>query len=131
MTTPMVNYVFPVPPMPKPRMVRSDKWKKRLVVERYYAWCNHLKLLARQNKFTLGSCIVISYKMQMPESWSKKKKKEMLGKPHQQTPDLDNLNKATLDALAPAGDQYIYEIHSNKIWAEQGAIEIMNLGVLP
>jgi Holliday junction resolvase RusA-like endonuclease len=35
----------------------------------------------------------------MPESWSKKKKERMNLKPHQQTPDADNLFKAFTDTL--------------------------------
>ena len=36
---------------------------------------------------------------QMPKSYSKKKKDELRGRPHQQKPDRDNIDKAYLDML--------------------------------
>lgn len=35
----------------------------------------------------------------VPKSWSKKKKAEHIGKPHQAKPDRDNIDKGVLDAL--------------------------------
>ena len=57
----------------------------------------------------------------MAKSWSKKKKKAMLGKPHQQIPDLDNYLKAFLDALCK-NDSFVHEVHAKKLWANKGAI---------
>ena len=52
----------------------------------------------------------------MPESWSNNKKIYNLGKPHQQTPDLDNLIKAFLDALS-AQDNFVHTIIAQKFWS--------------
>jgi Holliday junction resolvase RusA-like endonuclease len=49
----------------------------------------------------------------------------MLGQPHQQRPDIDNLAKGVMDALA-SEDSYIYELHATKVWGEEGKIEIWN-----
>lgn len=49
----------------------------------------------------------------------------MRGKPHQETPDLDNLLKAVNDALLEQ-DKIIYQICATKLWADIGEIVIMN-----
>jgi len=59
----------------------------------------------------------------MPKSWSKKKKAEMLGQPHQQKPDIDNLLKALMDAVLPE-DSHIYDIRATKYWGNVGGIDI-------
>jgi Holliday junction resolvase RusA-like endonuclease len=57
----------------------------------------------------------------MPKSWSKKKREQMHGKPHQQKPDVDNFAKAVLDALFE-DDSHIHDIRVSKIWGHTGAI---------
>ena len=63
----------------------------------------------------------------IPASWSKKKRNDMLRRPHCQKPDLDNLAKAVLDGLLPViGDDcrvWQFEV-LRKIWAETGGIWI-------
>jgi Holliday junction resolvase RusA-like endonuclease len=62
----------------------------------------------------------------MPNSWSKKKKAEFNGKPHQQKPDLDNLIKAFKDALCE-DDSYVHTYERmRKIWGEEDYILIHN-----
>jgi len=56
-----------------------------------------------------------------PQSWSGKKRREHLHRPHTQRPDLDNCAKAVLDALnriAWADDGQVAEIHVRKVWGE-------------
>lgn len=60
----------------------------------------------------------------MPPSWSKKKRRDYHYFPHQQTPDIDNLVKAFLDAVM-AEDKEVWDIRATKIWADQGGIIIM------
>jgi Holliday junction resolvase RusA-like endonuclease len=43
--------------------------------------------------------VSMQFDIPMPKSWSKKKRAEMLNKPHTQKPDLDNLLKLVEDAL--------------------------------
>lgn len=57
----------------------------------------------------------------MPPSWSEKKKLAMDGKPHQQTPDIDNLTKGYFDALYEQ-DCVIWKITAQKVWARDGFI---------
>jgi Holliday junction resolvase RusA-like endonuclease len=59
----------------------------------------------------------------MPSSWSKKKRQAMAGKPHQQKPDKDNLEKALMDAIY-ADDSHIWDSRVTKLWGEEGQIII-------
>jgi Holliday junction resolvase RusA-like endonuclease len=71
----------------------------------------------------VNGAVVIFY-IPMPKSWSKRKKAQMIGKGHQQKPDVDNLLKAVMDATLKE-DCHIYDIHPKKFWAEQGRIQII------
>lgn len=89
----MKQQIYYINPVPKPRMTQRDAWKKRPVVVKYHAFCDEM----RANHFTLPeSGAHLTFVIPMPKSWSKKKRIEMNGKPHQQRPDVDNLIKAAL-----------------------------------
>jgi len=66
--------------------------------------------------------------MPMPKSWNKKKKREMLGQFHTQTPDMDNLIKAVKDCLT--GHAYADDCHvasysyARMEWSEKGRIVV-------
>jgi len=62
----------------------------------------------------------------MPKSWSKKKKAEMINKPHKQKPDIDNLLKGLMDALLEE-DSHVHTVFARKIWAEEGSIVFCSL----
>lgn len=112
--------LYPITPIPKPRMTRADKWKKRPAVLRYWAFKDECIL----NKITLQSeGASVTFIMPMPKSWSVKKSLTFLGKPHTQKPDLDNLLKALQDALFD-DDSGIHSITIKKIWGDTGAIII-------
>lgn len=68
-------------------------------------------------------CLSINFGLVMSNSWSKKRKSEMLGKPHQQRPDLDNLCKAVLDASG-VDDSHVHTLELSKVWSEEGYIQI-------
>ena len=119
-------YKFHINPMGKPRMSQYDKWKPRDVTTRYWAFKNMLVLLAKQKKFPeLPEEIEsICFGLEMPKSWSKKKKELMDGKPHKQRPDLDNLCKAVWDCLCYE-DAHIWKIGTlEKRWTNNGYIII-------
>ena len=65
----------------------------------------------------------ITFYMPMPKSWSRKKKAKMIGKPHQQKPDVDNLAKALLDSVFE-DDSHIHDIRISKTWFDIGKIII-------
>lgn len=111
---------FDITPIPKPRMTQCDKWGKRDVVQRYWAFKKEVRAL----RIDVENGDGIQFTIPMPESWSKKKKREMEGQPHQQTPDIDNLLKALLDAIYD-DDCHIYKLSElEKIWGIQGKIRI-------
>ena len=115
--------VYDIVPVPKPRMTRSDKWKKRDCVLRYLAFCDDVRF----NKISLPeSGYHVTFVLPMPQSWSKKKKAEMEGKPHQQKPDKDNLEKALLDAIFD-DDCRIWDGRVSKVWGKSGIIIISNM----
>ena len=113
-------------PVAKPRMTRSDIWKHRPIVDRYFAFKDHLNALCRLNKFELPDKYRVEFLIPMPESWSNSKRKGLLGKPHQQKPDLDNLLKALNDCLK-VEDSGIWKIEASKIWWEEGKIIIYEI----
>lgn len=112
---------YPITPVPKPRMTRSDKWKQRPAVLRYRAFKDECRYRGVQLDPARSD---ITFWIPMPASWSRKKRAAMDGQPHAQKPDLDNLLKALGDALY-GDDSVIWQIRGvRKLWAGQGAIEI-------
>ena len=73
-------------------------------------------------KFKLTEILDVDFYIPMPESWSKKKKESMCGKPHQNKPDLDNILKFIMDTLLPEGDQNVHTIVAKKLWDYEGKI---------
>lgn len=106
--------------MGKPRMTQRDKWQKRKVVLRYHAFKDECKLRGVQ---VPDGGSHVTFILPMPKSWSKTKKAQMNGQPHQQKPDIDNLQKALLDAVLK-DDSGIHDIRASKVWGEQGKIII-------
>lgn len=115
--------IYTVVPVPAPRMTRSDKWKKRPIVMRYFAYRDELKKAGAQ--LPNQPCKLTFY-IGMPDSWSKKKKAAMNGMPHEQTPDIDNLTKGFLDAIFEQ-DKQVWSIWIEKRWSETPHIAIEKL----
>lgn len=88
-----------VEPMGKVRMTQSDKWKvgekARPCVKRYRAYHDALRALG----VTVEPGDGIHFHIQMPPSWSKKKRALHDGTPHRQKPDIDNLIGGLLDGV--------------------------------
>lgn len=110
---------YPIKPNTKPRATRSDKWKQRPCILQYRAFKDEVRL----HGVTLPDCPQIVFVLPMAKSWSKKKRAEMNGKPHKQTPDIDNLAKALFDALYK-DDSHIWDCRLTKIWGHEGEIRI-------
>lgn len=117
----MAQIAIDITPIPKPRMVRSDSWKKRPIVLSYWAFKQELVLKANMAKIKLESEVDIIFYLPMPDSWSKKKKELMNNKPHQQTPDVDNICKALFDCLC-SQDNFIWKLTCEKRWGYKGQI---------
>ena len=107
-------------PEPKPRMTRSDKWKKRPIVMRYRAYCDVLNLIDNMLNGKISDImdtgtVSLTFFLPIPKS---RKKTNKEGDPHQVTPDLDNYIKAVLDAICD-NDSHIYEIKARKQYTER------------
>jgi len=103
-------------------MTRRDIWSKRPCVVGYFRFKDSLLKLAKSKKFKLGDKYRVEFLMPMPASWSERKRKLMLSKPHQCRPDLDNLLKSVNDCLMASDDSSIWSIEASKIWSESGKI---------
>lgn len=110
---------YDIKPVPAPRQVRSDRWKKRPCVMRYRAFRDEVRLL----EITVKNYDEIHFGIPMPKSWSAAKKAKMVHMPHKQKPDLDNILKSLLDACHK-DDSHIHNIYIAKQWSEKGYIEI-------
>lgn len=111
-----------ITPVAKPRMTRRDKWELRPCVARYRAFGDELRLKLGA-AYRLPEKVTIVFEMPIPLSWSAKKKDAMVGQPHQQRPDIDNLAKAVLDHLANE-DGYVWHLDVVKVWSYAGRIHI-------
>ena len=118
-----MNLIFEIDPVPKPRMNRSDAWKKRPCVVRYWEYKDKLVEIAKEFDFKLNSGILsVEFYIPMPKSWSVKKKSRMVFQPHTQRPDLDNLIKAFQDCLLEE-DSHIHTFYNvSKKWSGTGCI---------
>lgn len=119
-------YFFDIDPCAKPRMTRSDKWKKRKVTENYWQFKTELRKQAKEMGLVSLPIVIklMEFGIKMPDSWSEKKKQKMENEYHIQRPDLDNLIKAINDALCDE-DSHIAEIRlAKKIWVKKGYVKI-------
>jgi Holliday junction resolvase RusA-like endonuclease len=121
-----MDIILNVKPVPKPRMTRSDKWKKRPAVVAYHNFKDELRVETRKHHYELGDELSVWFFIAMPKSWSKKKQAEMWGQPHQQKPDLDNLVKAFKDAMLEDDSKVWKYSDIRKIWWNEDCIEIKN-----
>lgn len=111
---------YKINPVAKPRMTRSDKWKKRDSVVKYWKF----KDACREQGVFLDNGMNITWHIPIPKSLSLKKQKEMVGKPHEKRPDLDNYLKALLDALFKEDSCIWYLGSLKKVWDKEGKIVI-------
>lgn len=113
--------VYEIMPKAAPRITQGTIWKH----EAYFTWKAHLKCLALKSEYVIPEMLEdITFVLPMPASWKAKKKQELDGKPHQQTPDLDNMVKAFKDAICDR-DEYVHTYNNvRKIWGPVGLILI-------
>lgn len=112
--------IYDITPLGKPRQTNRDRWAKRPAVLRYRAFKDEVRL--RGVALPEGGSH-ITFVLPMPDSWSKKKRAQFIGQPHQQKPDVDNLHKALMDAVFD-DDSAVWDARITKIWGEKGQIRI-------
>lgn len=104
-------------PMGKPRINRAF-WTN--TAQRYFAWRDAVK--RKLGDFELPEVLIVTFYIPMPRSWSMAKRMEMLGAPHQQKPDVDNLIKALADCWPE--DKHVWRVEAEKRWSLEGIIEL-------
>jgi len=110
-------YFFDIEPKSKPRMTQADKRIPRKIVQSYYYYADLLRWEAKKVGYLIPSELSCTFLLEMPKSWPQSRKDRLAYRPHQQTPDLDNLVKGFQDALAQQ-DSYIHTFnHVNKVWS--------------
>lgn len=120
-------YYLDVTPVAKPRMTQKDKYNPSKAAQRYWAYKDELVLKARLARFEIGPAFRAIFLMPMPKSWTKKKRRQMVGQPHQQKPDTDNLLKALKDALL-VEDSHVWDEQGIKVWTDgPGGIFVENI----
>lgn len=112
--------------MGKPRMTRADRWRDRPPVLRYREMRSDLQKAALESGFKLPDTYWARIYLPMPDSWSEKKKLAFEGKPHQQKPDKDNLEKSIMDCLKKQ-DQTIWDSRVTKFWSKVPRVEFTDL----
>ena len=120
-----IKVVF-ITPLGKPRMTKSDAWKKRECVARYWNFKNELKRALSANDLPVPYEMVVF--IPMPKSWSKKKRDAMRHTKHESKPDKDNIEKAILDSIFD-DDSAVWSGLVSKLWADEGAIVIRPIKV--
>ena len=119
--------VFPINPVAasRPRVTRHATFYSK----QYTQFRKDFKKLVGHPKMLLGTISVTAiFYIQMPKSWSKKKKAYMNKQAHISKPDIDNLSKAVLDGISGNyfhDDSQVAILHTQKYWAEEGKISMI------
>ena len=114
--------LLPITPVPKPRMTRRDRWKKRPVVLAYRAFRDAFVLGLKGRR--LPDRFEIVFLFPMPKSWSKEERAKRRGTPHQDEKDVDNTTKSVLDAFAEPDGRH-WDVRAIKLWADEGGVLIV------
>lgn len=115
--------IYTITPVPAPRMTKRDKWlmPRRPSVQRYFDFAERVRKCINE----LPQPCKVTFYIEMPKSWSKKKKAMMNGKPHLSKPDQGNLQKALEDAVYyKRDDSHIWSVWVEKRWSETPHIAI-------
>lgn len=119
--SPSSPVIIHIDPTAKVRQTQSDKWKQRPCVMRYRAFADKL----REAGVTLQDGDSVTFWIDMPKSWSEKKRAKMAGSFHTSRPDLDNLLGGLMDAVMPKGDSHLASLgRLEKRWGTTGRIQI-------
>lgn len=123
-----MNIIIPINPIPasRPRVTRWGTHYKEPYRSYKTTLTNYFKeYMKKENKSIIEQnkdvSIDVTYYMGIPKSYSNKKRNSLLNKPHKNRPDLDNLLKATMDAMTDTlitDDNCVYSIDAVKIWSD-------------
>lgn len=124
---------YKINPFPAVR-TNGKKWRFAPNALKYHSKITKLRQLIKLWEFTeveiMEALIQWNYRLEfiieIPKSWSKKKKLAMKWQPHRQTPDWDNLFKSFTDTLFYKQEWYndssIYNVKCSKYWDTEWVI---------
>lgn len=118
-----------VEPMGAVRMTGRGKFVKPSA-QRYLAYKQSIGYQLRRavDKPTESAVgVKVTFHMPIPGSWSKKKQREHIGRPHTVKPDIDNLIKGCFDAangIVWKDDNLVARCEAQKIYSVTPGIEI-------
>jgi Holliday junction resolvase RusA-like endonuclease len=114
--------VLDIVPVPAPRQSRRDKWAPSKAVQNYRAFRDHVGYKITELPADFFHAVFV---IPMSSSWSEKKKRGLVGQPHELKPDADNLVKALIDAVyRDREDSQVWNYATTKLWGFHGAIII-------
>ena len=120
----VICFTIPGVPLGKPRMTRSDRWKKRPCVTKFWEWKDNV--IKHCGEIPDPESIIqlnwLAY-FEPPASWSKRKRAALFGQLHRYKPDRDNIDKAILDSLFK-DDSAIASGFLEKRWGSPARIEV-------
>jgi Holliday junction resolvase RusA-like endonuclease len=106
----------------KPRMTNRDKFAERECVVKYWQYKERLQAFFRKNRLDLDDGVLhFRCEFSFPKSYSKKKRKLLLNKPHQVKPDIDNIAKGIMDSVLK-NDSTVWKLSAEKFWGESDKI---------
>lgn len=119
----MKSIYIPISPVSKPRMTKRDRWSKRPAVLKYWKFKDDLSIVRDDLASFIGENhdVQITFGVQIPKSYSKKKTSSRLLEYHKQRPDIDNFLKGLLDATMDE-DSGVASVFCQKIWCLRGCI---------
>ena len=119
----MPAYRFDVVPVAAPRMTHADRWKRRPCVVKYFEYRDQVRNQAQAMGVTLSERFSVEFYLPMPCSWSKRKRQDHDGRPHQVKPDADNLLKAWMDCFGE--DCAVWSVSASKFWSASPAVVLV------
>lgn len=126
----MTTFVIPGKPFGKQRPRFSRKSGRAFTPAETVSYERTVGSIAMQHfpaTFTGPVKLEVHATFKPADSWSSRKKLAMVGRPHTQKPDLDNLVKGISDALnriAFVDDSQIAEVVCSKEWGEVDQIAV-------
>lgn len=114
-------------PSPRPRFRNAGKFVQTYMPKSY---TKHKEFIQKQMPKLMTDKslkITLLFEIPMAQSWSNKKKLQLLKQPHTAKPDIDNLLKTVLDAANGhvwIDDGQVFELHTKKIYSDTPKIKI-------
>jgi len=108
-----------IKPMGYRRRTRQGRFSAEAM--EYHRWMESVKILVRQAAgvpVQLGGVVKLAFHFATHH-------RRKWGEPKTTRPDVDNLAKAVIDALADGNDSHVWRIEASKFWAEEDWIVIL------